>query len=99
MKGLAGIGENGEGGDVAGGNEDDEDVSGVVTLVPFVISREMCFVEATDSPAFCNEAILPAIDLAPEELCHGNFVRMVPHCESQGMLTPRTRWFQSFRVL
>ena len=75
LKGLAGIGEIGIDGNVAGGNEDEEDVSCVVTLVPFVASRGTFFVEATDSPAFCNEAILPAIDVGPEALRKGNFVR------------------------
>jgi hypothetical protein len=76
LKGLAGIGETGNDGNVACGNEDEDDASCVVTLVPFVASRGTSFVEATDSPAFCNEAILPAIDVGPEELREGNFVRM-----------------------
>lgn len=98
MKGLAGIGESGNDDSAEGGNEDDEDDSCVVTLVPFVTSLGTCFVEATESPAFCNDAILPAIDLCPEELREGNFVIMAIRGEPQGMLTLRTRWLQSFRV-
>ena len=76
LKGLAGIGETGIDGNVAGGNEDEDDASCVVTLAPFVASRGTFFVEATDSPALCNEAILPAIDVGPEELRKGISVRM-----------------------
>lgn len=81
LKGLAGTGEIGNDDNVASGNEDDDDVNCVVTLVPFVTSRGTCFVEATDSPAFCNEAILPAIDLGPEELRECDFVRMRLQCK------------------
>ena len=91
LKGLAGIGESGNDGKVAGGNDDEEEASCVVTLVPFVTSRGMCFVEATDSPAFCNEAILPAIDLGPEGLSEGNFVRVELRRELHRMLTSRMR--------
>jgi len=77
LKGLAGIGEIGDDGNVVGGNDDDDDdeVGWVVTLIPFVTSRETRFVEATDNPAFCKEAILPAIDLCPDGLYEQNFVR------------------------
>lgn len=66
MKCFAGIGEIGDDGNCVGGNEVEED--DVVTLIPFVASRDTCFDEETDNPAFCNEAIRPAIDLAPDEL-------------------------------
>lgn len=79
LKGFAGIGETGNDGSVAGGSEEDDedDASCVGVLVPFVASRGTCFVEAKDSPAFCNEAILPAIDLGPEGLRQRNLVRIV----------------------
>jgi len=97
LKGLAGVGEIGDDG---GGNENDDadDVGWAVPLIPFVISRETRFVEATDNPAFCNEAIRPAIDVCPEELHERNFVRKAPEREFQCMLTSRTMWLQSFQV-
>lgn len=70
LKALVGIGETGEDGNTAGGNEEDDenDVGGVAASTPFATSRETCFVEATASPALCREAIRLAIDLGPEEL-------------------------------
>ena len=71
LKGFAGIGEIGDGDNVGGGKEDDDDTGWIVPLIPLVTSRGTCF-EATDNPAFCKEAIRPAIDLCPEELCQRN---------------------------
>lgn len=78
LGGFAGIGETGNDGNVAVGGGDEDDVVSCVTFVPFASSRGICLAEATDSPAFCNEAILPAIDLGPEELGEGSSVRMAP---------------------
>lgn len=100
LKGLAGVGEIGDSGSVACGSEDDDDddVNCVVPLIPLVTSRETRFVEDTDNPAFCNEAIRPAIDFCPEELRQRNFVRMASEHKFQHMLTSRTTRLQSFRV-
>jgi len=100
LKGLAGVGETGDDGNAVGGNEesDDEDVDSVVPLIPLATSRGARFVEDTESPAFCNEAIRPAIDFCPEELRQRNLVRMTSQRRFQCMLTSRTMRFQSFRV-
>lgn len=99
LKGLAGVGEIGDDGNVTGGNEDDDDdVDCVVPLIPLMTSREARFVEDTDNPAFCNEAIRPAIDFCPEELRQRNFVRMAPERKFQCTLTSRTMQLQNFRV-
>ena len=100
LKGLAGVGETGDDGNTAGDGEgsDDEDVDSVVPLIPLVTSRETRLVEETDNPAFCNEAIRPAIDFCPEELRQRNFVRMTSERKFQYMLTSRTTGLQSFRV-
>lgn len=52
----------------------------------------------TDNPALCNEAILPAIDLCPEELHEHRFIRMALERDREGMLTLKTMLLQSFRV-
>ena len=77
FKGLAGIGETSDDGNVTGGNDEDEDDEDnwVPPLIPCMPSRETRFVEARDNPACCNEAILPAIDLFPEELRERHIVR------------------------
>lgn len=100
FKGLAGIGETGDDGNVAGGSddEDDEEVSRVIPLIPFVPSRGGRFVGATNNPALCNEAILPAIDFCPEELRERPFVRTELGRDCEGTLTLRTMWLQSSRV-
>jgi hypothetical protein len=50
----------------------------------------MRFVEATDNPAFCNEAIRPAIDFCPEELRERHFVKAALKRECERVLTLRT---------
>jgi len=67
-------------------------------LIPFVPSRAGRFAEAKDNPAFCSEAIRPAIDLRPEELHERHFVRTALERERERTLTLGTVQFQSFRV-